>query len=45
MEYDNLYRVTSKHQSIQQQDIQFTGKLFAGYSLDYSYKQTAGKRF
>ena len=45
MEYDNMYRVTSKHQSIQQQDIQFTGKLFAGYSLDYSYNQTAGKRF
>ena len=45
MEYDNLYRVTSKHQSIQQQDIQFTGKLFAGCNLDYSYHQTAGKRF
>ena len=45
MTYDNMYRITSKHQSIQQQNVQFAGKLFAGYNLDYSYSQTAGKKF
>ena len=45
MEYDDLYRVTSKHQLIQQDSVQFAGKLFAGYNLDYTYNQTAGKKF
>lgn len=46
MAYDNMYRITSKTQTVSQNGLMFDGNLFAGYSLGYDYKSNeAGKHF
>jgi len=37
MKYDNLHNIVSKKQDLTQANVQFTGNLFAGYDLGYSY--------
>ena len=37
MKYDNLHNIVSKKQDLSQANVQFTGNLFAGYDLGYSY--------
>ena len=45
MEYDDLYRIVSKSQTLTQNNVQFTGTLRSGYALDYSYSTSPGKKF
>ena len=45
MEYDDLYRITSKNQTLSQTNVQFTGTLSAGYTLSYNYNTAPGKKF
>lgn len=45
MGYDDLYRITSKNQTLSQTNVQFTGTLSAGYSLDYHYSSASGRKF
>ena len=40
-----IYRVTSKRQAVQSYGDSYQSTPYAGYYLDYSYHQTAGKRF
>ena len=45
MGYDDLYRITSKNQTLSQTNVQFAGTLSAGYSLDYHYSSASGRKF
>ena len=46
MAYDNLWRITSKQQSLYQNGAIANGQLFAGYDLSYQYNNsTMGKHF
>ena len=46
MAYDNLWRITSKQQSLYQNGVIANGQLFAGYDLSYQYNNsTTGKHF
>ena len=45
MGYDNMHRITSKHQILTQNNVQFNGTLNAGYDLSYTYGTDTGKRF
>ena len=45
MGYDDLYRITSKNQTLSQTNVQFAGTLSAGYSLDYHYSSATGRKF
>ena len=45
MGYDNMHRITSKHQILTQNNVQFNGTLNAGYDLSYTYGTETGKKF
>ena len=46
MVYDDMYRVTSKHLDVHQNDVTVTGNLNAGYSMNYQYRpQTSDRPF
>ncbi len=45
MGYDNMHRITSKHQILTQNNVQFNGTLNVGYDLSYTYGTEAGKKF
>ena len=45
MGYDDLYRITSKNQTLSQTNVLFTGTLSAGYTLGYNYNTAPGRKF
>ena len=45
MGYDDLYRITSKNQTLSQTNVQFAGTLSAGYTLGYNYNTAPGRKF
>ena len=45
MGYDNMHRITTKHQILTQNNVQFNGTLNAGYDLSYTYGTETGKKF
>lgn len=45
MGYDNMHRITSKHQILTQNNVQFNGTLNVGYDLSYTYGTETGKKF
>ena len=45
MAYDDMYRITSKNQTLSQTNVQFAGTLSAGYTLGYNYNTATGRKF